>query len=434
VREEPQPPSNFDAEITPEMDAIVLKALVKDPDYRYQSADEMRADIEACLDGQPVAATAMMGSVGYGTGYAGYADGAPTTALPQQDGGQTSMLPPMRDDDGGYGYDERPARRRQNPKKSNTSTILLVVAGILVLIGAIFLGQALFSGDGGNDSVELPNFVGVTKARAEAMATNGNVSINWGTPVFCDDQAKSLVCKQTPAFSPDTQINKDEKVTLFLSKGKQRVQVPDVTGQSQGDATQTLQNSGFQVDTKTQETASAAEGTVLSQDPAGGKTAAKGSTVTITVAKKPTTIQLPNVVGQNVTNAENILKQAGFTNITTQQEPSAQPQNTVTKQSPDPFNEYAADTQITLTVSSGVSATTVPNVVGQTVKDARKILQNSGFTNIQFAGGSSSDDSARVAAQDPPANTPESDPGSVPITLTTIGGNNGGGFFGGGNG
>lgn len=50
VREEPQAPSVFDPEITPEMDAIVLKALVKDPDYRYQSADEMRADIEACLD------------------------------------------------------------------------------------------------------------------------------------------------------------------------------------------------------------------------------------------------------------------------------------------------------------------------------------------------------------------------------------------------
>lgn len=76
VREEPQTPSVFDPEITPEMDAIVLKALVKDPDYRYQSADEMRADIEACLDGQPVAATAAMGAVGYGGG--GY--GGPRTS------------------------------------------------------------------------------------------------------------------------------------------------------------------------------------------------------------------------------------------------------------------------------------------------------------------------------------------------------------------
>lgn len=90
VREEPQPPSVFDPEITPEMDAIVLKALVKDPNYRYQSADEMRLDIEACLDGQPVGATAAMGSVGYG----GYGDDQATTAMRSADAGATSMLPP----------------------------------------------------------------------------------------------------------------------------------------------------------------------------------------------------------------------------------------------------------------------------------------------------------------------------------------------------
>jgi eukaryotic-like serine/threonine-protein kinase len=53
VREQPQPPSDFDPEITPVMDAIVLKALVKDPSHRYQSAEEMRMDIKACLDGRP---------------------------------------------------------------------------------------------------------------------------------------------------------------------------------------------------------------------------------------------------------------------------------------------------------------------------------------------------------------------------------------------
>ena len=84
VREEAQPPSVFDPEITPAMDAIVLKALTKDPNYRYQSADEMRADIEACLDGQPVAATAAMGSVGYGYGYPHqYATTAPPPRCPR---------------------------------------------------------------------------------------------------------------------------------------------------------------------------------------------------------------------------------------------------------------------------------------------------------------------------------------------------------------
>ncbi|MFD9204113.1 Stk1 family PASTA domain-containing Ser/Thr kinase, partial [Streptomyces anthocyanicus] len=155
VREEPQPPSVFDPEITPEMDAIVLKALTKDPDYRYQSADEMRMDIEACLDGQPVAATAAMGSVGYG----GYPDDQPTTALRSSDGQHTTMLPPQNPDDGAFGYDDRAGRRRQQ-KKNNTSTILLVVAGVLVLIGAILIGKFAFSGNGGQDNlVDTPTFV-----------------------------------------------------------------------------------------------------------------------------------------------------------------------------------------------------------------------------------------------------------------------------------
>src|SRR4051812_21689251 len=171
VREEPQPPSVFDPEITPEMDAIVLKALVKDPDYRYQSADEMRADIEACLDGQPVAATAAMGSVGYG-GYGGYPDDQPTTALRSDPGaGATTMMPPMNPDDGGYGYDDRPDRRRQ--KKSNTSTILLVVAGVLVLVGAILIGKWAFGGNSvGNDEVAVPNLVSLSQSDAEKQLTN----------------------------------------------------------------------------------------------------------------------------------------------------------------------------------------------------------------------------------------------------------------------
>jgi serine/threonine-protein kinase len=117
------------------MEAIVLRALVKDPDYRYQSADEMRADIEACLDGQPAAATAAMGAVSYG----GYPDGQATTALRTDAGVATSMLPPMNPDDGGYG--DRPSRHRQ--KKNNTSTSLLIVTGVLVLVGAIFIGKWL---------------------------------------------------------------------------------------------------------------------------------------------------------------------------------------------------------------------------------------------------------------------------------------------------
>lgn len=301
VREEPQPPSVYDPEVTPSMDAIVLKALTKDPDYRYQSADEMRADIEACLDGQPVAATVALGAVGYnGGGYGGYGNDAPTTALPPQQDAGTSMLPPMREDDGGYGYDQPQGNGRRKPKKSNTSTILLVVAAVLVLIGAIFMGKALFSGNGsGNDTVSVPQFVGDTKSEAQDRASNGGITITFGEAMFCADQPKDHVCQQSAEV--DSKIPKDQSVTLQLSKGAEKVEVPDVTGDSFEDAEAELKDKGFEVD-KQSKTSNEEEGTVLKQDPKSGSKRDKGSTITLTVAVAPEEVTIKDV--SNKTQAE----------------------------------------------------------------------------------------------------------------------------------
>ncbi|RSM79424.1 Stk1 family PASTA domain-containing Ser/Thr kinase, partial [Streptomyces sp. WAC 01325] len=246
VREEAQAPSVFDPEITPEMDAIVLKALTKDPNYRYQSADEMRADIEACLDGQPVAATAAMGSVGYG----GYPDDQPTTALRSADAGATSMLPPMNPDDGGYGYDDRPDRRRQ--KKSNTSTILLAVAAVLVLVGAILIGKWVFDGDtASNSQVAVPNVVGETESSARDLLGNVDLTIGKVTKQECEDQSKGKVCSQTPGSK--TKVDKNTSVDIVVSTGAPKVSVPDVEGLPYEKAKSDLEDKGFDVQQKTEE-------------------------------------------------------------------------------------------------------------------------------------------------------------------------------------
>src|SRR5918996_5797677 len=114
---------------------------------------------------------------------------------PQDAGPATSMLPPMREDDGGFGYDERPERRRGGPeKKSNLSTILLVVAGILVLVGAIFIGKAMFPGGSKNDDmVPVPTLTGKTFKEASAQGENGDFKVEQVGSKFCD-QAKNTVC------------------------------------------------------------------------------------------------------------------------------------------------------------------------------------------------------------------------------------------------
>ncbi|MEW1828561.1 Stk1 family PASTA domain-containing Ser/Thr kinase [Streptomyces sp. NPDC088196] len=435
VREEPQPPSVFDPEITPEMDAIVLKALTKDPNYRYQSADEMRMDIEACLDGQPVAATAAMGSVGYG----GYGDDQATTAL-RSDAGATTMLPPMNPDDGGFGYDDRPDRRRQQKKKTNTSTILLVVAAVLVLVGAILIGKWAFSGnDSADQPFAAPNLIGQTVDTAKTMAANVDLKVTT-TEKTCEDQPKGKVCSQDPAKGAD--VKKGDTINLVVSTGAPKVVVPSVVGQSVDDATSTLTSDKYQFKVETQEKVSGEDpGTVLEQNPKLGAQVEKGTTITLTVAKAQAKSTVPDVSGKSCDEAKAQMTANNLVGNCT--EVDTNDSNLVGKVvSTDPQANSQVDKNSTVNIQIGKSTQTqVPNVVGQTVKNAKQILQQNGFNNIQFADGSDQSDGAFVTQQDPGATT-QADPDNTTVTLTTLsvgngnnnGGNNNGGLFGGSNG
>ncbi|MGW0581487.1 Stk1 family PASTA domain-containing Ser/Thr kinase [Streptomyces sp. NPDC002920] len=432
VREEPQPPSVFDPEITPEMDAIVLKALVKDPNYRYQSADEMRIDIEACLDGQPVAATAAMGSVGYG----GYGDDQATTAMRSAGAGATSMLPPMNPDDGGYGYggyDDRPDRRRQ--KKSNTSTILLVVAAVLVLVGAILIGKWAFGGDGvNNETVTVPSLVGLAEADARQQLTNIDLKVGTVTQKACEAQPKGQICSQDPVAKTDAK--KDSTVNLVVSTGAPKVVVESVLGKTLDEAKKILEDDKYQFTVETKEEVSTEEaGTVLAQDPKLGAEVEKGTTITLTIAKAEEKATVPDVSGQGCDAAKAQMQQNNLTGNCV--EVDTQDQNQVGKViSTSPSIGSQVDKGSTVTIQIGKSSQVqVPsNLQGLSLEDAKDALQDAGLNVGNIAG--SQDDDATVVSSDP-------SPGSTVAGGTTVnliavqnnnnGGNNGG-FLNGGNG
>ncbi|MFE6282791.1 Stk1 family PASTA domain-containing Ser/Thr kinase [Streptomyces sp. NPDC057877] len=431
VREEPQSPSVFDPEITPEMDAIVLKALVKDPNYRYQSADEMRADIEACLDGQPVAATAAMGAVAYG----GYGDDKPTTALRADSGAATTMLPPMNPDDGGYGYDERPDRRRQ--KKSNTSTVLLVVAAVLVLVGAILIGRWAFGDKGvGNDKTAVPNFVGLSQEDAQKQAENGDLTLEIAKKP-CEEQKKGFVCDQDPVGG--TTVDKNTVVNVTVSTGAPKVAVPNVIDKDVDAATTILQDKGFKVETKTTES-SQEPGTVLSQDPDPGTELEKSSTVTLEVAKEEAKETVPDVTGQTCEQALARMQENGLTGSCVDE--ATQDDNLngkVIRTTPTANSSVDKGSSVTIFVGKKEQKkTAVPDVRGRSVAEAKQLLGQSGFTQIQFAPNSDQSDTAIVTDQNP-KNGEVDNPAATVITLTTVGfgqnnGGSNGGFLGGGDG
>ena len=340
VREEAQPPSVYDPEVRPEYDAIVMKALAKERDYRYQSADEMRADIERALDGLPVSAAQPVaygaGAMpGYGQQPQGY--GQPdqygrTTAMPQQGpdgGGQTSLLPGVGqgydvggdgyDTGGGYddsGYGGRGDRRRAGNgggggKNRNASWIILAVAGVLVLIGAYFVTQYIFNGPSQPTTYAVPNLVNQDAAGAQAAVTNspGTFKIVKGPAVACDPATadKGKVCTQDPAVG--AMAAPGSTITIHLSNGAPTKQIPATAGKSPDDATSALQAAGFTVSDQSQKASdSVPNGQVIGTDPAAGKAVATGSSVVLIVSSGPAQAQIPNVLGMTQTDACSALK------------------------------------------------------------------------------------------------------------------------------
>lgn len=430
VREEPQPPSVFDPEITPEMDAIVLKALVKDPDYRYQSADEMRQDIEACLDGQPVAATAAMGSVGYG----GYPDDQATTALRSSDAQATSMLPPMNPDEGGYGYnnyDDRPARRRQQ-KKSNTSTILLVVAGVLVLVGAILIGKWMFGGGGvSNNSVTVPNLVSQSQKEATQLATNAELKVSI-TKKPCENEKTGNVCDQDPKAG--VKATKGDTISLVVSTGAPKVAVPSVLGKSLDDAKTILQGDGYQfeVKTKAQESTETPD-TVLEQSLPLGKEVEKGSTITLTIAKAAEKATVPDVTGKSCDEAKALMTDNNLVGDCTDIDVT-DPNQVGKVVSTVPAIGSSADkgSRVNIQVGKAQAQTfQMPQVTQMTLAQAKQILAQNNLQLGNVAG--SQDDNAIVLTSDPQQGS-QVTAGQKVNLIAADSGQNGGNNNGGGNG
>lgn len=337
------------------------------------------------------------------------------------------MLPPVNPDDGGYGYDDRQGRRGRQ-KKSNTSTILLVVAGILVLIGAILIGRVIFSENEGANQVKAPNLVGSTLEEAQTLASRTGVTVQKGADEPCEQQEKGQICSQDP--KADAMMDKDGTVTVVVSSGAPQIEVPNVLEKSEDGAREELEGKGFSVNVTTEES-EAAEGTVIKQNPKGGQKADEESEVTITIAKQ-TTDPMPDVRTRQYDAAVAQLNQLGFTNVSRTDVDSDKPAGEVIEQTPAGPSNQAKDVQIVLKVSKGPEQpeqVPVPDLQNKTLGEAKTLLAQAGLQLGSVQG--SNDDNARVVNFQPQANQMVDKNTAVTVQTLPGGGGGDGNLFGG---
>ncbi|MFG2088819.1 Stk1 family PASTA domain-containing Ser/Thr kinase [Spirillospora sp. NPDC048824] len=291
VREEPVPPSQVDPQIPQWADAIVLKAMAKEADNRYQNANEFRQEIQRVLQGQPVASNAastmMMGSQAQGTQVmGGYPGGAPPRTQMQRPVDNGYGLPPARYDD-----DDFPERGGAGKKAA-----LWLGLAVLFIGGAALIGF-MMSGNDGSDQVAIPkSIVNVSQSDATAQLTKLGFKVGPPKTEYSDEIRKGFVISSTPR--PGADAAKGATVSLLVSKGKKpptEIEVPDVTGKPYSTAKKILEQRGFEVEKRVENSESVPRLSVISTDPPGGSKAPKNATVTVAISNGPSNLKVPDL-------------------------------------------------------------------------------------------------------------------------------------------
>jgi serine/threonine-protein kinase len=361
----PDPPSELREGIPHDLDAVVMRALAKDPDQRYGSAEEMDADLARVARGVAVSPRTeeAMTQVLSGTGMA-----AAATMVTRPRAVAPPAPPAYRSPGPYYDYEEPPPSRRLWPW-------LLGLLAILVLAGAGFLLYNQIQDQlKANEPVAVPDVrlleEDLAKQQIEDAGLNVRIKHQAHFSVPPGD-----VARQSPEAGD--REPKDSTVTLWISTGKPKAMVPDLKGHPLTDAITRLADVGLTPKIRYIHS-SAPEDTVTAQNPAAGDRVIKGSTVTINVSKGPRPVQVPDVVGQPYANAAGALQGAGFT-VTRVEIESDDPKDVVVAQDPTAGTPVPKGTKVTLSVSKGPAESQVPDVTFQSQPDAEKLLRGAGF-------------------------------------------------------
>ncbi len=374
VREQPVPPSQYVPDLPQDLERIILAAMAKDVNVRYQSAEALRDDLIRFERGRPIQAA-------YVPQTATVAAGAATEAAQLWE----------------------PPKRRWGAIVATCIGLGMLAALLIVLLVPSLRNDVLGTSSASVTRVEVPD-------------------VTTGNPTFEQAQARLLssgfkvtrLDVEAIGVTPDRVVKQDPPAGQLLAKGKtvtlsvanNQVTLPNVVNETYDQANQQLTTLGLTVQRNDQPSAAAQPGTVLAMNPPAGTKTTRGSSVVLAVAKAPQ-VAVPALAGQDQTAAANALQALGL-------QPQIVPQNSATVAagkviSTNPAAGTMVDkgSGVQLVVSTGPQTVAVPNVVGQLKTAATSTLTSAGFS-VQVTCGTESP----VISESPPAGT-QANPGSI---------------------
>ncbi|HVA20227.1 MAG TPA: Stk1 family PASTA domain-containing Ser/Thr kinase [Solirubrobacteraceae bacterium] len=394
------------------LDAVVLRALAKDPARRFADAEEFIVALQQARQGLPAGASSVVaGAIADTVLATGGPYGAPPAMSPSM--GVTLpesgalLLPPAGD----FGAENGRGGQRSE-QRDRFRRWLLWVSGALLLAALVALGLLLSS----PGRVKVPDVVGQTEAGALTRLRRANLNPTAATTASTS-VASGLVVSQTPPGG--NEVGKGARVSILVSAGPGTAKLPAVEGLTAAKAVSKLRAAGFKPASEEQSSAKIAQGHVISTDPSAGLVLGVGSPITVFVSSGPAQVHVPNVTGQSLPAAETALTSAGLTlGTVTQRVSASQAQGTVLSQSPAAPSTLPTGGKVNLVVAQAPKEVAVPHVEGKTEVAATAALEKAGFTvNTVTEPTSEAGKVGHVLKQSPSAGSHAGKGATVTITI-----------------
>ncbi len=363
VQEAPEALTDRNPLVPDALESVVMRALTKDPTQRYQSADEMGLELDKVRQGLPISdETAVIG--------------AATIAM-NRPIEQTMVAPPLPPR-------ERAPVRAKNPNRRRLWILLIVVGAVLaaIAIGLVAWGQIGSSSNTPTTAattgvlVQVPNVVG--QQEADAIAALKQLEL---IPLVIKTASTNAPAGQVTAQHPGSgeSVPAGTTVEIDVSSGPDAVAVPNVAGLSLADATSKLEAEKLVVHLDTDSSDTVAEGIVISQSPSAGVSVKPGTTIGLVISSGKKQGTVPNLVGMDLTNAQNTLTMSGLVLGSQSQANDAATAGQVIAQDPAAGTSVAQGAAVNVVISKGPATAAVPSVVNTARGTAEAQITAAGF-------------------------------------------------------
>ncbi|MHB1054535.1 MAG: Stk1 family PASTA domain-containing Ser/Thr kinase [Thermoleophilia bacterium] len=390
LSDQPVPPQALVPELSENLNAVVMRALAKDPRDRYASAEEFLADLARCRQDLPVIVPAP------------WVDSEKTSVIPAAMAGMAAI----DNESGRTAVQPRPGPRSEPPAGSKKWlwALLALAVAVLLAAGIYFLAFA-----GAGESVTVPGVTGMPLAQAQDAIRAQNLNPETESEEYNETVPAGSVIRQNPEAG--ARIKKDGTVRLVISKGSGKVSVPNLVGQSAGYAESKLREAGLNPDRQPDaHSATVPAGSVISQDPVAGSPVQKGSSVKYVVslgAEPPKDVTVPDVTGRTTSAAQTLLEQAGLLlGDVVEQSSDTVPTGQVISQNPSAGQKAKEGSSVSVIVSKGPLQVSVPTVIDKLQAEAENLITAAGLvpsTTTQITADATK--WGKVKSQNPGAGT-----------------------------